>query len=353
VRSIAVVLFLAGVAVAAADDAAKIRRLAAEPGDAASTSIAAFLSSRDAEVRRAAVEALGGRTDKAAIKALRGALRSFAKDADLLPTVVVAVGASRDTGSAKAVADLAKKAVGSDLRLARACIDSLGQLPANAAVECLVNLLAPAIDKRGASHPELAEELHQSLKEVTGLPFRKPATFVAWWRHAKGRFEGGGHDIPPEGDRYRHDGWRFAIERPDAKRFAFRKVQGAVVRIVWAGPKEEAGFAWIDVMAQSAAEGGPKTAADDAKARRKWMEEGLAKPRDTRFGFRAKLGRAAAVGNEATGILKEGHVVRWRTFSVEKNGLVYTVSAHVESGAEEAVVGEVDGILASFRLLDR
>jgi hypothetical protein len=83
------------------------------------------------------------------------------------------------------------------------------------------------------------------------------------------------------------------------------------------------------------------------------MEETLAKPRDTRFGFRAKLGRAPAVANEATGILKAGQVVRWMTFSAERNGLVYTVSAHLESGASLAVATELDGILKSFGLLDR
>jgi len=352
VRTLIPLLLAVGL-IAAAGDAARIRKLAEEPGIAASKSIAKFLSHRDREVREAAIKALGGRTDAVAVKALRGALKMFAKDPDLLPTVVVSLGASGDAASAKAVAELARKAVGRDMRLARACIDSLGFLKASESVECLVNLLAPAIDKRGASHPELADELHESLKEVTGLPFRRPETFIAWWRHAKGRFEGEGPEPPESGSRYRHDGWRFTIEKPDGERFSFKRVEGAVIRIVFAGPEEEAGFAWIDVMAHAVAEGGSKTAAEDAKRRRKWMEDALSSPRGARWGFRTKAGRAVAVGNEATGILQGGHVVRWRTFSVERNGLVYTVSAHVETGASEAVVGEVDGILASFRLLDR
>ncbi|MEN8150413.1 MAG: HEAT repeat domain-containing protein [Planctomycetota bacterium] len=346
-------LLLFAVAAFAAGDLDRVRELGKTPGEAASKSLAKLLGSRDAAVREAAVRALGGRPDESARKALRGALKTFAKDENLLPVVVASIGASGDLKSAKAVADLARKSVGSDVRTARVCIDTLGLLRAPESVEVLVDLLAPAIDPRGASHPELADELHESLREVTGLPFRRPATFVEWWRHAKGRWKGEGPEPPEKGDVYRHDGWRFGITRPDAERWSFKRVEGAVIRLVYSGPKDEAGFAWVDVLALSSTEGGPKTSKDEAAVRRKWMEAGLSKPRDVRWGFRTKLGRVAAVGNEATGILKAGHVVRWRTFSVVRNGLAITVSAHVETGASEKVFAEVDRILASFTALDR
>jgi hypothetical protein len=348
---------LALLAVAAADDAEErreeIRKLAKEPGEGVSAKIAKALSHRDPEVRKTALDALGGRKDATALKALRRALKSFAKDKDLLPVVVVSLGASEDAKSAKAVADLARKSVGSDARLARACIDALGGMRATEGVDCLVTLLAAATDARGASHPELRDDLMDSLGEVTDLPFRKPSTFVDWWRKAKGRWEGAPPEPPEKGKTYRSDGWRFRIDRPDEKRWVFKKVEGAVVRVSFAGPKDEAGFAWVDVMAHAAAEQKPETLAKLAADRRKWMEESLKDPRDPRWSFRTKLGSAPAIGHEAVGVLASGHVVKWRIFCVQRNGLLLTVSAHMESGASEAVAADFDRILGSFKLLDR
>lgn len=335
----------------AAERRAAVGALAKTPGEEASRLIAGAFADRDPSVREAAVKAMAGRTDEAARKALRQALARFAKDADLLPVVVIAVGDSGAVEAAKDVADLLRKSLGADPRLARAAIEALGGLPSAVAVETLVATLSAATDARAPSHPEYREDLLDSLRQATGLPFREPATFVEWWRNAKRDYRGTPAAPPAEGTLYRSDGWRFTIERPKDRPWEFKRVDGTAIRIAWIGPREEAAFAWVDVIARSARE--PATTLEDAATGcRGWMEETLRDPRDAEWGRNDRLGGAPAVRHQATGLLDGGSVVRWRAFVLERGGILYTVSVHLESGAAEAVTADADAILASFRLLD-
>ena len=66
-----------------------------------------------------------------------------------------------------------------------------------------------------------------------------------------------------------------------------------------------------------------------------------------------RVSGAPALEHTATGILKSGPVVRWRILTFERNGILYTISTHEESGASDRVREEVRAIVDSFRLLDR
>lgn len=336
----------------AKERAAAVEALADVPGDEAGKLLARALGDRDAEVRIAAAKALGGRDDEPSRKALRRALDRFAKDPDLLPVVVVSLGASGDAAAAEDVAALLRKALGADARLARAAIDALGSIRAKASVAGLMEALSASADPRGAAHPEYRDEVLDSLREATGLPFREPATWQEWWRHAKRDYAAAAPGPPAEGDLYRSDGWRFTIEKPAAKEWEFSQPEGAAIRIVWRGSSDEAVFAWIDVLVRSATEPKERTAEEVAAEYRKHMETELADVRDAEWGEPARIGRENALRHAATGILSGGSVVRWRAFFLERSGILYTVTAHVESGASEAVRKAVDGVLDSFRVLD-
>jgi hypothetical protein len=338
----------------ASERAAALRALAHHPGPAVTKEIAGRLSDPDADVRKAAVGALGEREDEDSRKALRKALARFAKDSDLLPAVVVALGTARDAVSAPPVAAIARKAVGRDARLGRAAIDSLGRMRARESVACLVELLGPAEAARkgtGPGHAEILPDLLESLREVTGLPFAKAASFLSWWRHAKRDWKPTTLDPPDEGLTCRNDAWRFRIARPDETRWAFEKARGTAVRLAYRGAGADE-FAWVDVQVRSVVED-PRTLAAEAKRYRGWMEDGLERIKDASFSAKAKLGRGPALGHSAVGITRNGRVIRWRALLAERNGLIYTVAVRHDSGVDERVVSDLDAIVGSFRYLDR
>ena len=333
---------------------AAARALGDEKGTDASKLLAGALADREEEVRETALKALGGRRDEFALKALRGALRRFEKDENLLPIVVLALGDSRDRASAGAVADLIPKALGVNARLTRAAIEALGKLRAKESMEALMTVLAKAWDPRpqGPEHPEYMGEVLRALSEQTELPFVKAETWQAWWRGARRSYEGASPDPVDLGTEYRHDGWRFSISRPEGDRFVFTRPSGAVVRVAWRGPKEEAVFAWVDVIVESAREPEAKTLDDREREVRSWITDSLSDRRDEEWRVPSRVGRANALRDSAMGILSGGAVVRWTAWVCERNDLLYTVSAHVESGATEKVREEIQSILDSFRLLD-
>ena len=314
--------------------------------------VADQLKSRDAAVRKAALYALGGRKDDVSLRALRGALKRFAKDRDLLPAAVTAIGVSGDPDAAGPVADLARKAMGSDAGLVRAAIDTLGQLRDPASLRGLVDLLASAGDAR-AGHHDLIPDILESLRDLTGLPFVRRETWRDWYRHVKKGWQATSLEPPESSDEWRQDGWRFSIALPDEDRWAFKAVRGAAARVVYRGEKEEAGFAWVDVLAHAAAERKPATLAASAKANREWMEGDLRDVSTGAYSVSRRVSGAPALEHTATGILKSGPVVRWRILTFERNGILYTISTHEESGASDRVREEVRAIVDSFRLLDR
>ncbi|MHC4470065.1 MAG: HEAT repeat domain-containing protein [Planctomycetota bacterium] len=338
----------------AEERASALRALASHQGAEVTRSIARGLGDAVADVRKAAVWALGEREDEGSRKVLRKALERFAKDEDLLPAIVVALGTARDAASARAVATLARKAVGSDARLARAAIDSLGRMRAAESVACLTELLGPAeaaSKGAGPGHGELLPDLLESLREVTGLPFERAPTFIGWWRHAKRDWRPTPLDPPAEGLTCRNDAWRFRIDRPEASRWGFRKARGVVVRLALAVAEESGSFAWVDVQVHSGVE--QLSLAASAKRYRGWMEDGLEKAKAASFSAKARLGRGGAIGHSATGITKNGRVIRWRVILAERNDLVYTVSVRHDTGVGDAVQKDLDAIVGSFRYLDR
>ncbi len=337
------------------DRAEAIEALVGHSGKKVSKAISGRLADRAAEVREAAVKALGERGDEISRKALRGALERFARDADLLPVVVTALGAAEDAEAAAQVAAIARKAVGRDARLARASIDSLGSLRAPESISCLVELLGSAEAARkgsGAGHAELLPDLLDSLRELTGLPFREPRTFVRWWRHAKREWRATPVGPPKEGLTYRHDAWRFAIDRPGGERWEFVRSRSGALRLKFAGDQDEAGFAWVEVRVWSALEHGPDSLADLSARSEKRLRSELSRLKNPTFGARAKLGGRPALRHEVTGITKSGHVVRATELLALVNDLYYAVTVRHSSGASEQVLLEVGEIVGSFEYLD-
>jgi hypothetical protein len=333
-----------------------IEALAEHPGEEISKAIAGRLGDKVPEVREAAVKALGERGDEVGRRVLRGALKRFAKDEDLLPVVVTALGAAGDAGAAKQVAAIARKAVGRDARLARAAIDALGSMRAAESIACLVELLGAAEAARegsGAGHAELREDLLDSLREVTGLPFKEPETYLGWWRHAKRAWRATPPGPPKEGRLYRDDAWRFSIERPEGDRWEFAKSRGGAIALRHAGGEGESGFARVEVIVWSALEAGPDSLADVSALYEKRLRGDLSRLKDADFGAKAKLGGRSAVRHEVTGITKGGRVLRAVDRLARVNDLYYAVAVRHDSGVSERVRSEVDGIVGSFAYLDR
>jgi hypothetical protein len=318
------------------------RALGPVSGDAVSAALAASLGDPDAEVRAAAVAALGGRRDPPSLAALRASLRTFAKDPAMLAAVVTSLGASEDAASAGEVASIARQSATADPRLAEACLDALGRLPARESVECLVSLLGGP----------LAAEARESLVDLTGLPFRSDETWQKWWRHSRGNWR----PLPllpaPDAVEYRSESWRFRLAVPHAGRFPITRPAGSAAQVLWRGPKDEAGFAWVDVLTHAVLEGEPRTLEEQSNRVRRTMEQSLREAKDAEYGKAARFAGVKAVRHEATGILSDGRVVRWRNIVFEHNGILYTISAGIETGATARVRRDHESILASFRLLD-
>jgi hypothetical protein len=338
---------------------AAVKRLSGVAGEEVSKALARSVGDPDPRVREAALDALGERGDETCVRALRRALRSFKKDPETLPVVVTALGEAGDADSAEAVVKLARQALGTDPRLAEAAIDALGSLRHTEAVGGLIELLGTASPVRGGAssrtgHARYVPGILQSLREVTGLPFRQRETWPAWWRHARRDWRPSPLDVAEvEGFERRDDGWRFRIERPNPARWEFAAVKGAALRIRWAGPRSEAVVAWIDVAVHAGSERAPKDLAAAVREAAETLRATLPERDEERLGQAAKLGGETARLHEAAGRLADGRGLRSRVWILERHGLVYVVSAHVATGASERVEAEVEGILGSFRLLDR
>jgi hypothetical protein len=338
---------------------AAVKALVAVPGKTVSTALARALSDREPSVREAVLDALGERGDPICVKALRRALGTFAKDRETLPLVVQALGTAGDAASAGAIVKLARRSIGSEPFLADTSIDTLGRLRHPDAVAGLVELLGTVEPVRGGAaartgHERYVPGIRESLTDVTGLPFRKTSTWQAWWRHARRTWEAVPLDPAREtGPRREDHAWRFGLARPDTERWEFAAPKGAALRVRYVGPREEAVFAWIDVMVHAGAEREPATVEDLARLHAERLREELADVKESTFGESARLGRETVRAHAAVGRLSSGRVVRRRVLLAERNGLLYAVSVHVSSGASERVDGEIAAILKSFRLLDR
>jgi HEAT repeats/PBS lyase HEAT-like repeat len=338
---------------------AAVKILRDTPGDRVSTALVRTLSDREISVREAVLDALGERGDEICVKALRRALKTFARERDVLPLVVQALGAARDVASAGAIVKLARRGVGSEPWLADAAIDALGQLRHREAIDGLVELLGTAQPVRGGANARTGHEryvagIRESLKELTGLPFKKTVTWQIWWRHAHRSWLPTPQDPRTETGAKRHDhSWRFGVTRPDTTRWAFMAPKGAALRVRYVGSREEAGFAWIDVMVHATAEREPATVGDAARLHAERLKKELADVKEIALGEKARLGSETVLSHRAVGMLAGGRVARRRVFFVARNGLLYTVSVHVSSGASERVGAEIGAMLKSFRLLDR
>jgi hypothetical protein len=328
-----------------------LRALGKIEGEPVSKLIVGALRDREPSVREEATRALAGRTDETSLRALRAALKTFEKDEDLLPVVVFALGESHDAESASAVVRLLRKSVTRDPRMTRTAIEALGFMRSPESLELLMELYLQATSTAGAVHPELADELLRALQALAGTGWIKRDTWQEWWRHARGSWKP--TPLKPEDDpvEYRHDGWRVSIARPEGGRWAMEPASGAVARVTFKGANEEARFAWVEVRARAAREGDPKDLQAWAKTWRGWMEEGLENRKDEQWGVPGRIGPYPALLLTTTGIGR-GYVATWRTWLVEKNDLLYAVTAKVESGRTDRVAEEVESILSSFRILD-
>jgi hypothetical protein len=329
------------------------------PGEAVSKAISRLVGDREPTVAEAAIRVLGQRGDGTCVAALRRALRTHAKNTELLSVVVAALGEAEDAESAAEIVKLARKAMGSDPALADAAVFALGSLRSPDAVAGLVELLGTAAPVRGgaasrAGHQRHVGGLRRSLQTVTGLPFFEPETWQAWWRRAKRSWQPSPLDPKAvTGAVRRDDGWRFRIERPDATRWSFEKATGTALRIRWAGAKEEAAFAWIDVLAHAPAEREPRTVEEAARHQAEVLRGELRDTKESSFGERVRYAGAASIRHSAVGLLKGGKPVRRRIDVLERHGILYVVTVHVATGVSERVTAEHEGILGSFRLLDR
>jgi len=331
--------------------AAAAEALGDAEGEEASKLLAGAVRDRAEPVRRAALKALGGRTDEIALRTLRRALRTFEKNEDLLAVTVVSLGDSEDAESADAIVDLLRRSTGKSARLSRNCIEALGRMRAKVSLEVLMDYYSQATDPRGAVHPELTSELLDSLRMLTGLSFSGPETWKRWWLKAKKRWEPTSLEPDPDSTVYRHDGWRFRIERPEGDRWVFERGGDTIVRARFAGSREEAKFARISVFGHATREGAPEDLAAAVKRQQRQMARNRSANAETEWAKRTKLGPHGAILHRVTD-LDAGSVFRWRRYLLEKNGLIYTVEVYEESGASEAVRDELESILDSFRLLD-
>jgi hypothetical protein len=319
-----------------------VRGLGPVAGEEVSAALAGALADPEASVRGAALTALGGRRDTPSLAALRSSLRLFAKEPELLAAAVTSLGASEDAASAEEVAKLARQAATADPRLVRACLDALGRLRAREAVDCLVSFLGGA----------LASEARESLADLTELPFSGDDTWGKWWRQARADWRPLPLVPAPDATEYRSESWRFRIAVPDAERFPITRPAGSAARVLYRGPKEEAGFAWVDVLTHAVLEGEPRTLEEQSARVRRTMEQSLRETKDAEYGKSARFAGVKAFRHEATGILSDGRVARWRNLVLERNGILYTISAGLETGASDRVRRDHEAILASFRLLD-
>jgi hypothetical protein len=330
---------------------AAVRALVSEPGEEVSEAIAKLLADREPEVVMEAAEALGARGDVPSRKALRAALRRFAKDEAILPVVVVALGTARDGGAAKEVGKLARRALGADARLARAAIDALGRMRDPESLRALMALHASADAGEKGGHPEFLEDIRESLRELTGLPFRLSETWRGWWLHARKGWRAAPLEPHEEAELFRHDGWRISVARPDLVRWSLERLPGGIARLRWRGDEEEARFAWVDVSGHAATEGEPATPERASEDYRKTMEAEFGDILEGEFGVSDRLAGVSALRHSVTGILRQGSVAVWKAWFLERKGILYTVSAGWESGASERVREEIESILASLRLL--
>jgi len=333
-----------------------IESLRSEEGKAVSKAIAGAVSDRDRKVREAAIEALGERADETSIKALRRGLKTFAKKPDVLPRIVIALGAARDVTSSKAIVKLARKSLGADPRLASAAIDALGDLRSSESIAGLVEILGTVEPVRGGAsarrgHERYVTGVRQSLREITGLPFESREVWAGWWRHARRDWRATPLDPEKvEGLERRDDGWRFSLARPDVERWSFARAQGVTLRVNLAGSGAQTVFARIDVMVHHPGVRAPKDLASAAKNAAERIRAGLREPRDEKTET-GKLGKATARVCSVAGRTRGGRDLLRRAYVTEKNGLIYVAEVHVSRNAPESVFDDVSGILGSFRVL--
>jgi len=358
------------------EDVKKILALAEQPGDEAFEALAVEVHNRDKEVRAAAMRALGirGVRDDASLKLLLTLFDRLHKDDEVewRARVIDALGESGRMEAAGPIVGLLNRGHAADSPVYRAGIRSLGRLRTTASLEYLLAQLdelkyrtggqpGPRV-KRGKPANQKQQTLEQSkrlpdvlsaLRELTGLPFKDPKTWKQWGQKSGRDWRPTSLGIPTAGKKFRSEGWRFRLERPDEPRWGFSRTEETVIRVVC----RPADAAWFEVRACAAAEKFPR--GDDEKKdhwERRLLEEAASRARSPLAKIidisitekRVPLGRASALRIEAD----SSSAGSWKIYCLERNGLLYTLTSHHEPEASEDTQKQLDQILASFRVLD-
>ncbi len=343
---------------------ALIKKLTAEETHGAAGAISRYMTDRDADVRKAAIEAEGALRDGAMLGKLLSLTKTYEKDPNTLATVVRAVGRFESPKALKTLKSISRKWLPRDAGVASAAAEALGQIPDRSSVELLIRMLEQT-DPRlpSTSSKDISLETRRILREskssiiaalqhLTCWDFRDSEAWQRFWKAEQRRWKHAPCDRDlSELSVWRDPGYGFTVKRPgegwsiertstrkDYRVYFERRGAGGAEAAVWVYAHSDRGGLTPSIKAEERL--------DLHMDRMKDIKTESISSKNTRVAGRS--GHRLSF----TGLDAGGSAVHVEERFVVSGGMMFIVGSWRRTGLSDDVESEVQKALDSFTVFD-